>query len=107
MVKNLRDTAITLFRIVFLIIIVYVAYQVLRAIIGGTWATENIIIAGMGIILGGMFVIVGFLINQGKTMGMLEERTRNIGLSLSNLGKDFKEYISIEKFAKFNHNNLL
>jgi len=93
MVKNLRDTAIALFRIVFLIIIVYVAYQVLRAIIGGTWATENIIIAGMGIILGGMFVIVGFLINQGKTMGMLEERTRNIGLSLSNLGRDFKEYI--------------
>src|SRR3989344_5111969 len=93
MVKNLRDTAIALFRIVFLIIIVYVAYQVLRAIIGGTWATENIIIAGMGIILGVMFVIVGFLINQGKTMGMLEERTRNIGLSLSNLGRDFKEYI--------------
>ncbi len=44
----------------------YVAYQVLRAIIGGTWATENIIIAGMGIILSGLFIIVGFLISQGK-----------------------------------------
>lgn len=97
MVKDLRDTAIILFRIIFLLIIVYVAYQVLRAIIGGTWATEDIIIAGMGIILGGMFVIVGFLINQGKAMGMLEERTRNIGLSLSNLGKDFKEYISKQR----------
>jgi hypothetical protein len=41
-----------------------------------------------------MFVIVGFLINQGKAMGMLEEKTKNIGESLSNLGKDFREHLS-------------
>ena len=68
---------------------IYVAYQVLRAIFWGTWESENIIIAGMGVILAGMFVIVGFLINQGKCLGTLEERTKNIGDSLSNLGKDF------------------
>lgn len=39
---------------------------------------ENIIIAGMGIILAGLFVIVGFLISQGKVLGILEERTKNI-----------------------------
>jgi len=48
----------------------------------------------MGIILAGMFVIVGFLINQGKVLGMLEERTKNIGNSLSNLGSDFKRHLS-------------
>ncbi len=72
----------------------YVAFQVLRAIVGGTWDTENIIIAGIGIILAEMFVIVGFLINQGKILGMLEERTKNICDSLSNLGRDFKEHLS-------------
>ncbi len=67
--------------IIYLVIIVYVAYQVLKAIFGGTWATEDIIIAGMGIILAGMFAIVGFLINQaqsiGKIKGTLEEHVRN------------------------------
>ena len=90
---SLGEIITELFRIVLIIIMVYVAYQVLKAILGGTWATENIIIAGMGIILAGLFVIVGFLINQGKTIGVLEERTKNIGESLSNLGKDFKQHL--------------
>ena len=94
MVKDLGELIIELFRIIFILIMIYVAFQVLRAVIGGTWATENIIIAGMGIILAGMFVIVGFLINQGKVLGMLEERTKNIGNGLFNLGKDFREHLS-------------
>ena len=94
MVKDLREIIIKLFRIILIMIIIYVIFQVLKVILGGTWATENIIIAGMGIILAGMFVIAGFLINQGKILGMLEERTRNIGIGLSNLGKDFKEHLS-------------
>lgn len=56
---------------------IYVAYQVLKAIVGGTWATENIIIAGMGIIMAGLFVIVSFLINQAKSIGRLEIGVRN------------------------------
>ena len=96
MAKNLdlREFIIELFRIIFILIMLYVGFQVLVAIVGGTWATENIIIAGMGIILAGMFVIVGFLIPPGKNLGMLEERTKNIGDSLSKLGRDFKEHLS-------------
>src|SRR3989344_7176938 len=92
MAKDLdfRDIVINLLRAMIVIVILYVAYQVVKVIFGGTWAAENIIIAGMGIILAGMFVIVGFLVNQGRTLGMLEERTRNIGKSLSDLGNDFK-----------------
>lgn len=103
MAKNLdlAEFIVELFRIIFILIMLYVAFQVLRAIVGGTWATENIIIAGMGIILAGMFVIVGFLINQGKILGMLEERTKNIGESLSNLGRDFKGHISKHSLQKF------
>ena len=94
MAKYLGEIITELFRIILIIIMVYVASQVLKAILSGTWATENIIIAGMGVILAGMFVIVGFLINQGRALGMLEERTKNIGESLFNLGRAFKEHLS-------------
>jgi len=60
---DLKELVVDLFRIIYIIILVFVAYQVLRAVLGGTWESENIMIAGMGVILSGMFVIVGFLIN--------------------------------------------
>ena len=88
-----RDILKSLIQILYIILIIFVAYQVLKAIISGTLANENIIIAGIGIILAGMFVIVGFLINQGKCLGMLDERTRNIGDSLSNMGRDLKQHL--------------
>jgi len=90
---DIKKLIIGLFRMIYIILFVYLAYQVLSAIIGGTWETENIIIAGIGIILTGLFVIVGFLINQGKNLGILEERTKNIGRSLFNLGNDFKQHL--------------
>ena len=89
----LRDAIKIIGQIIFVIILIIIGYQVINAIIGETWETENIIIGALGIILSGFFVIVGFLINQGKAIGMLMERTNNIGISLSNLGKDFKEHI--------------
>lgn len=94
---DLKKFIVESLKIIYLIILIYIAYQVLRAIIGRTWTTENIIVAGMGVILAGMFAIVGFLINQGKCLGILEERTKNIGESLSNLGKDFKEHLANHK----------
>gem|GEM_PF-6986084 len=35
--------------------------------------------------------------NQERSLGILEERTKNIGGSLYNLGKDFKEHLSKHK----------
>lgn len=97
--KDLKEIVIDLLKVLYLIVILYVVYQVLRAIIGGTWETENIILASLGIIMAGMFVIVGFLINQAKSIGILEERTINIGNSLRNLGSDFRQHI-IEKHKR-------
>jgi len=87
--KNIVDTLVIVLLIVMGIIL---GYQVIKAIIGGTWATENIIIAGMGMFLAGLFVIVGFLMHQAKTLGILSERTKNIGDNLRKLGNDFKEH---------------
>ena len=91
---DIKKLFINLFRIIFIIAIIFMVYHILRIIIGGSWESGNIIIAGMGIILAGMFVIVGFLINQGKSLGILEERTKNIVENLSRLGKDFKEHLT-------------
>ncbi len=85
MADNLAEFIEELFRIIIIIIMVYVAYQVLLAIIGGTWATENIIIAGIGIILTGLFVIVGFLIHQAGIIGKLDERTNGFEKRLEKL----------------------
>ncbi|MBS3080560.1 hypothetical protein J4221_03750 [Candidatus Pacearchaeota archaeon] len=97
---NIKTVFINLLKIFYLILILFLAYQVIKVIIGGTWETENIIIAGMGVIIAGMFVIVGFLINQGIILGMVDERTRglnervkNIGDSLIKLGGDFKKHL--------------
>lgn len=78
MAKDLSDLITDLLRIAYIFIMVYVAYQVLRAVLGGTWATENIIIAGVGIVMAGMFVIVGFLISQARMIGKLEERINGV-----------------------------
>jgi len=75
-----------------LLLFVFIAYQVSRAILGGTWETENILTAALGIILAGMFTILSFLIHQNRTLGILEERTKNLGDSLIKLGTDFKEH---------------
>ncbi len=90
---DLKKFIIDIAKLIFIIILLFIAYQVIRAILGGTWATENILIAGMGIILAGMFAIAGFLINQGKCLGVLEERTKAIGESLSGLGRDFRQHL--------------
>ncbi len=93
---DLKKIIINIIRAGYMLIILFVAYQILKAIFGGSWETENIIIAGIGIIMSGLFVIIGFLINQGKCLGMLEEKTKNIGDSLTNLGKDFKNHLGVK-----------
>lgn len=54
---------------------------------------DIIIISWIVIMLVSMFMIVRFLVNQSNHIGRIEERTLNIGKSLSNLGQDFKEHI--------------
>jgi len=89
--KNILNTVTTLF---YLFIFLILSYQITSAIVGGTWETENIIIAALGIIITMLFITAGFLINQGRTIGILEERTKNIGNSLTSLGNDFKNHVS-------------
>lgn len=81
MAKDLTEIIKALLQGIYIGILIYVGYQVLKALIGGTWSTENIMIAGMGVILAGMFTILTILINHGmkigKIHGILEEHLRN------------------------------
>ena len=94
---DIKEALINLLKIIYILFIIFFIYQLIKVILGGSWETENIMIAGLGIVLTGIFTIVGFLINQNKCIGKLEERTKNIGESLSGLGKDFKRHISESK----------
>ena len=96
MAQDIIEIAVELIRAIFILFVLYIMYQVIRAILGGTWATENIIIAGMGIILAGLFVIVGFQINQSNSIGKLEEKTRNIEQNLNNLQGEFRDYKDVK-----------
>ncbi|MBU4308814.1 MAG: hypothetical protein KJ566_03390 [Nanoarchaeota archaeon] len=87
MANDLGELIKEFLQLIYLIIIFYICYQVLNAILGGTWATENIIIAGMGIILAGLFVIVGFLIHQAVIIGKLDERTHGFEKRIDKLEK--------------------
>tara|TARA_Y100000034_G_C6627013_1_gene273554 strand:+ start:156 stop:449 length:294 start_codon:yes stop_codon:yes gene_type:complete len=93
MSNKIKETTLNILKVLYILLVLFIAYQVLLAIIGGTWPTENIIVAGIGIIIAGIFSIFGLLMNQSKHIGILGERTKNIGNSLNTLGNDFKKHL--------------
>src|SRR3989338_3094280 len=86
---NIKEAVKNIFWIIFLLSIVYIIYQILIAVLGGSWQTENIIVSGIGIIITGTFTIVAFMFNQSRTLGRLEERTKNFENRLSKLEDRF------------------
>jgi hypothetical protein len=96
---NIKDSIRIIGWLLLITVIFIIIYQLIKIILGGSWEIENIIIAAMGIILSGFFIILGFLINQAKTLGKIDERTKTIGENLSHLGKDFKMHLE-EKHKK-------
>ena len=85
-IKELINSTLWIF---YLLAIVYLIYQVLRAIFGGTWVTENIILGGIGIIITGVFTMVGFMYAQSNTLGRLEERSKHFDNKLINFENRF------------------
>ena len=93
MVNSIKDAIRIIGQIIIILVSLVIIYQIIKAILGGTWATENIIVGALGVVLSGIFIIVGFLINLSRALGKIEERTKIFGESLLNLGRDFKEYV--------------
>ncbi len=91
---DIKKLVIIPLKLFFIGIIIFIIYQVLLAIFGGTWESENIIVAGRSVIFAGMFTIIGFLIQISRTFGGLEERMKYFEKNLFNLEQDFKVYMT-------------
>ncbi len=82
-ISEIFNTAILILLILFSLFIIY---QILKKIFGGSWASE-------GIILTLLILIIGFLFSQAKTLGRLESEVGNIKNSFFHLATDFKNLI--------------
>lgn len=88
--KKLIDR-IELIVIVLLIIFgLFIAYQIILKIFGGSWATEDIIVALLVFVIGFVFTIALNLVKLNLKHGHLEKQ-------FYFLAKDFKEYIHMNK----------
>lgn len=80
--------------IIFVIFVVYIAYQIIKAILGGSWTDEQILMGLCAIVLASFFIIVGFLINQAKSIGKIESDLFNLKGRFDYIGKDLKEHLT-------------
>jgi hypothetical protein len=86
---------IEILAIIFLILFgIFMAYQVVRVILGGSWTVEDILISLIGMVITALFAIVGFLVSMSRTLGMIERDLVNLKGSFCNLAKDFKQHLS-------------
>jgi uncharacterized membrane protein (DUF485 family) len=92
--ENKKQNTNNIFQNIFLILLIlfslFIAYQILRKILGGSWTTEGIIIALL-------VTIIGFLFNQTIKLTRTETNLHNLQRSFSCLAHDFKEHIKKKK----------
>ena len=74
---------------------IFIIYQIILKIIGGSWQTEDIIASLVILIITLLFTIAGFLINQEKTLGKIESSLDNLTKGFCSLAKDFKQHLSL------------
>lgn len=98
--NNLEDILENILFVLLILFIIFIGYQILRAIFGGSWTDEQIAIGLMTIVLSSFFVIVGYLINQARAIGKIESNISNLNERFKNMGKDLKEHLSLIKSKK-------
>lgn len=83
--------------ILLIIFAIFVIYQLIIKILGGSWTTEDVLISLSMLTITSLFVIAGFLINQARILGRLESNLNNLKDSLIHLAQDFKEHKTRKK----------
>lgn len=74
---SFKDLIKNILWIIFLLSIIFIIYQILLYIFGGSWEKADVIVGGIGLIITGNFAIAAFIFSQARTLGKLEERTKN------------------------------
>jgi len=88
--KKLIDKIEFIAIILLIIFGLFIAYQIILKIFGGSWATEDIIVALLVFVIGFIFTIALNLVKLNLKHDHLEGQ-------FYHLAKDFKEYIHINK----------
>jgi len=79
--------------ILLIIFAVFIIYQIILKILGGSWETQDILVSLSILIITSLFVIAGFLINQARIIGRLESNFNSLKNNFCSLAKDFKEHL--------------
>lgn len=66
---------------------IFIIYQLIIKILGGSWETQDIIIALL-------ILIIGFIFNITVKLTKIETNFNNLKNSFCNLAKDFKQHLS-------------
>ncbi len=80
---RIKKILIILFYIILIIFALFIIYQIIRKILGGSWETQDILIALM-------ILLIGFIFNMTIKLTRLESNFNNLKTSFCNLAKDFK-----------------
>ncbi len=89
MIKT-KDVLNIFLYILLIIFSVYIIYQLILKIFGGSWQTEDIVIALL-------ILIIGSVLNITIKLAKLETNFSNLKTSFCSLAKDFKEHLSKHK----------
>jgi len=76
-----------LFYILLLLFAIFMIYQIIIKILGGSWETQDIIVALL-------VLMMGFLFNITVKVTKLESNFNNLKNSFCSLAKDFKQHCS-------------
>lgn len=85
--KKIFDTIQSILIIILLVLGIFLAYQIIRKIFGGSWSSEDIILTLLVFNLGCVFAII---LNLAK----LNSDHQHLEKQFYFLAKDFKEHIS-------------
>ncbi|MBM3234646.1 hypothetical protein FJZ19_06155 [Candidatus Pacearchaeota archaeon] len=92
--ERIREILNILILILLIAFSIFIIYQLIIKIFGGSWTTESIIVSLVLLIIASLFVIAGFLISISRTIGKIETKLNNLKDSFCNLAKDFKHHLS-------------
>ncbi len=81
---NIKKILEILSYIVLIIFSLFIIYQIIRKILGGSWETQDILIAAV-------VLIIGFMFNITIKLTRLESNFNNLKSGFLHLAKDFKQ----------------
>ena len=91
--KDVREIVESLLVIILIIFGLYIVYQIIRYLLGGSWTVEDIIISLLLFILGALLTISIYLAKVGVSVAKLGSDHNHLSRQFRSLANDFKKYV--------------